>query len=190
MRDGGKAFIACGVVLALVLAAPALAEDEIDVGRSAAGKIKARLDFQQPVVLDPSIFPGISGYAFAEPAFHSTILDDPSDDFFQFGPLGSFQFILISHDPGVEVWNDTGSGFLPVGGSYFIGVAPFDNHPVWNIPDILETGTQSLTLKLHDTAGIYADSDPITLSFRALPEPTSAVLVVAGCLGALRRRRV
>src|SRR5207253_1101394 len=80
-------------------------------------------------------------------------------------------FILLAKDSGMEVWNDTGSGFLAVGGSFFVGQPPFDTHPLWNIPDSLATGSKSLSLKLHDVNGIYSDSGPITLSFQPIPEP-------------------
>ena len=111
----------------------ASAEEEITVGRSAAGQLKVQIDFEQPFSLAASIFPGISGYATGEMGVHSTLLDDPANDFFQLSTAADFRFVLLAKDPGMEVWNDNGSAYLGIGESYFIGVAPFDNHPIWNI---------------------------------------------------------
>jgi hypothetical protein len=148
-------------------ASQALAHDEevIVVGRSAAAELKVDSDFAQPVELPVSIFPGISGYATGELAFHSTVLDDPTNDFFQLSTATDFRFVLLAKDAGMEVWNDTGTGFMGTNDTYFMGPAPFDNHPVWN----LVTGTPghgySLTLKLRDLNGVYPDSAPFVLSF-------------------------
>ncbi len=177
------------LLLAASLASAVRAEDEMLVGRTAAGQLKIVTEFPQPVPLDLSIFPGISGYAFAEPAFHSTILDDPANDLLQLSPAADFRFVLLARDPGVQVWNDSGSGFLPVGGTFFIGAAPFDNHPLWNIPGGPLGGTYALTLKLHDVNGVYADSDPLTISFAAVPEPHTASLLALTSLSLLRTRR-
>src|SRR5208337_1419993 len=59
------------------------AEDETDNGRSAAGQIKAEVRFVPPLGLPVSVFPGFPGYATGEVGFHSTLLDDPTNDFFQ-----------------------------------------------------------------------------------------------------------
>jgi hypothetical protein len=150
---------------------PALAqeEEEILVGRSAAGDLRVHMDFAQPVELPASIFPGISDYAFAELSFHSTILDDPANDFFQLSTAAGFRFVLLAKDPGMEVWNDTGSGYMATNETYFIGVSPFDNHPIWNIVNGTPGNTYSLSLKLRDVNGIYSDSAPFVLSFTPVP---------------------
>jgi hypothetical protein len=142
----------------------ALAE-EILVGRSVAGQLKVDIEFLQPFQLEVSVFPGISGYATGEMGVHSTILDDPTNDFFQLSTPGDFRFVLLAKDPGMEVWNDTGSGYMGIGESFFIGQAPFDTHPVWNIVNGTPGNAYSLTLKLHDLNGIYSDSAPFVLSF-------------------------
>ena len=164
-------------------------ESDVLFGHNSAGQIKGLVEFDQPFILPVSIFPGISGFATGELGVHSTILDDPANDFFQFSSAATFQFILLAKDPGMEVWNDTGSAFLPVGGTFFVGQAPFDTHPIWNIPDNLETSAKSLTLKMHDVNGIYSDSDPVTLSFRPVPEPGTTLVVVAAMSLCLRLRR-
>lgn len=181
------------VIVSAVLASQVLAdEDAIHVGRSSAGQIKAEIEFDQPAVLPVSVFPGINGYATGLLALHSTPLDEPANDFFQFPPASpaSFQFILLAKDPGMEVWNDDGSAFMAVGQTFFIGVSPFDVHPIWNITNGTPGNSYSLTLKLHDTTGTYLDSAPIPLSFTPVPEPTGIAIAcgITG-LGSLRRRR-
>ena len=162
------------------------------VGHTSAGQLKISADFPRPVMLDLSIFPGIPGYAFGELAFHSTLLDEPALDLYQFpvSPDSDFRFILLAKDPGVEVWNDTGSGFLPVGGSFYIGVAPFDTHPIWNITTGTPGQTYTMALKLHDLNGFYTDSDPLVLSFTAVPQPRTAAAGVLGLVALLLRRRL
>jgi hypothetical protein len=159
--------IAC-LILATVVGLrelPASAEEEILAGRSAAGQLKVNIDFIQPLVLEASVFPGISGYATGELGFHSTILDDAANDFFQLSTAADFRFILLAKDPGMEVWNDTGSGYMNTNDVFFIGPAPFDTHPIWNIVNGTPGNSYSLTLKLHDMNGVYPDSGPFVLSF-------------------------
>ena len=156
--------IVCLVIVAFI-ASRALAEDEILVGRTAAGQLKVDIGFTQPLELEASIFPGISGYATGELGLHSTLLDDPINDFFQLSPAADFRFILLAKDSEMEVWNDSGSGYLGIGESFFIGPAPFDTHPIWNIVTGTAGNSYSLTLKLRDLNGVYPDSEPFVLSF-------------------------
>ena len=167
-------------IAALVVqaACPCLAHEEavIVAGRTGAGQLVADADFDQPVGLQPSIFPGIPGYATGELAFHSTILDDPADDFFQLSNGGAdIRFVLLAKDPGIEVWNDTGSAFMQVNDRFFIGSAPFDVHPIWNLVSGTPGHAASLTLKLIDLKHVYSDSEPFVLSFTpATAQPTLA----------------
>lgn len=140
-------------------------EEEISVGRTAAGELHLHMHFDQPVELPLSIFPGINGYAFGELAFHSTILDEPAEDFFQLSPAADFRFVLLAKDPGIEVWNDTGSGYMVSNETFRIGPAPFDSHPIWNIISGTPGNSLSLTLKLRDLNGVYPDSESFVLSF-------------------------
>jgi hypothetical protein len=155
---------ACLVTLA---AMQATADDELEihVGRTAAQELAIEIHFPQPVVVPVSIFPGITGYAFGELAFHSLAFDEPTNDFFQLSPSADFRLILIAKDPGMEVWNDTGSGFLATNQTYYIGQPPFDNHPLWNIVNGTQGSVYSLTLKLYDVNNVYPDSNPFVLSF-------------------------
>ena len=144
---------------------PTLAHEEqvIVVGRSAGGELRIHSDFDQPVELPVSIFPGMPGYATGELALHSTILDDPTNDFFQLSVAADFRLILLAKDPGMEVWG--GTSYLGTNDSLFVGASPFDVHPIWNLVNGTPGDAYSLTLKLRDLNGIYPDSSPFVLSF-------------------------
>jgi hypothetical protein len=142
----------------------AWAEEEMLLGRTSAGGLKVRVEFNV-LGLPVSPFPNVSGYATGEVGFHSTILDDPADDFYQPSPAPDFRFILLQKDAGVEVWNDHGSAFMTNGESFYIGSPPFDTHPVWNIVSGTAGNTYSVILFVRDVNGIYSDSAPFTVSF-------------------------
>lgn len=151
-------------------------EAEIIVGRNSAGQIKVHLHFSQPVELEPSTFPGMSGYISFDLAFHSTILDEPDEDFFQLSPTANLQLVMLAKDPGMELW--TGLGFMAVNDSFQIGIAPFDSHPIWNLVSGTPGNSYSLTFKLVDTNGVYTESAPFTLSFTP-PHPPDINIALA-----------
>ena len=151
-------------------------------GHNAAGQLQVRVEFVQPFELPVSVFPGISGFATGEMGLHSTVLDDPTNDFFQLSPAADFRFILVTNTPEMEVWNDHGSAFMTNGESFFIGQAPFDTHPIWNLAAWTPGPSYSLTLKIIDLNGIYADSAPFTLSFTAAPLAGPYQLLINGGL--------
>ncbi len=152
-----------------MIAASARGEDEIVVGRNAANQLKVEIGFDEPLALPASVFPGISGYATGELGLHSNILNDTNNDFLPLSTAADFRFILVAKDPGMEVWNDTGSGYMAVGEMFYVGVPPFDTHPVWDLVAGTPGNNYSLTLKLRDLNGVYPDSAPFTLSFTAQP---------------------
>ncbi|MSU57424.1 MAG: hypothetical protein EXS35_04465 [Pedosphaera sp.] len=156
------------LTVAMVIAAGmslASAEEEIMIGRSAGGQLKVQLDIAQPLPLEASVFPGISGYATGAVGIHSAVYDDPTNDFFQLSTAADFRFVLVAKDPGMEVWNDTGSGFMATNDMFFIGPAPFDTHPIWNIVNGTPGNAYSLTIKVRDVNGVYPESGPFVLSF-------------------------
>jgi hypothetical protein len=75
-----------------------------------------------------------------------------------------------------------------VGGSYYVGVPPFDTHPVWNILGGPAGAQYSVTLMVHDVNGVYANSAPVVVPFQAVPEP-GAVRIVAAAAGTMVLRR-
>jgi hypothetical protein len=170
--------IACLLIGALgaSVAGWASAEDDMLVGRTAAGQLKIETDFAQPLPLPASVYPGISGYATGELGLHSTILDEPTNDFFQLSSSADLRFILLSKDPGMEVWNYTGSGYLGIGESFYIGPPAFDTHPIWNLLGGIPGIAYSLTLRLHDLNGIYQDSAPLILRFTLAITPVALTL--------------
>jgi len=205
-----RSIVLCGFCLLMPMPASWVMAQEVVLlfGRNATGQIKCVTDFPQPILLPVSIYRGVPGYARADIGLHSTFLDEPAHDFFQFSPDADFQFVLLAKSRGMEVWNDHGSAFLPVGGTFFVGPSQFDTHPMWNIPNLRQIGSLALSLKLHDMNGIYSDSDPITLSFkpanawngltdagdpllptqRTLPEPGQALTAVCAVVLFARRR--
>jgi len=84
------------------------------------------------------------------------------------------------------VWNDTGSGYLETGQAFFIGPAPFDTHPIWDLVAWTPGRPFSLTLKIHDLNGIYTDSNPLILTFtpQSAPGPFSIRIQDADALHA------
>src|SRR5258706_16219723 len=128
-------------------------EEEVLVGRSAAGKLRVEVGFSL-LGLEASIFPGISGYATGEVGLHSTVLDEPTNDFFQLSPAADFRFVLLAKDAGMEVWNDHGSAFMGIGDIFYIGPAPFDTHRLCNIVSATPGKSTSLSLKVRDLNGI------------------------------------
>ena len=146
-------------------------ESEVIVSRTAAGQLKVDIDFAQPLELDASIFPGISGYATGLLGVHSTILDDTNNDSFKLSTEADFRFILLAKDPGMEisVYVTNHFDFMNIGESFYIGAAPFDTHPIWNLAHGTPGSAYSLTLKIRDVNGVYPDSAPFTLSFTPAP---------------------
>jgi hypothetical protein len=157
----------------------AFAEEDVLTGRDSAGQLQVHVELAPPFELPVSVFPGIAGYATGELGLHSTILDDPINDFFQLSSEADFRFILLTKDPGMEVWNDHGSAFMTNGELFFIGQAPFDTHPVWNLVTWTPGRSYSLTLKIIDLNGIYTDSEPFTLSFTAAPSAGPYQLLIS-----------
>ena len=140
-------------------------ENAIHVGRSAAGQLKFAVDFSLPFALLPSVFPGKPGYLTGDLGIHAADEEDGTNDFFLLTNTCDLRFILTAKTPGMEVWNDTGSGYMAAGENFFIGQPFFDTHPLWNIVAGTPGSSYSVTLKLHDVNGVYADSEPFEFSF-------------------------
>ena len=164
-KDWRRCHCLIGFILLLISPQAWPAETEILVGRSAVGQLKVDLGFTQPLTLEASVFPGITGYATGLLGVHSTDLDNPANDFFRLLTTSDLRFILLAKDPGMQVWNDTGSAYMGIGEMFFIGQAPFDTHPVWNVVTGTPGISYSLTLKLRDLNGVYTDSAAFLLSF-------------------------
>ena len=183
----GVLFVALAVAFAAAATPADAHEIVLLVGRSAAGQIKIDADLHHPVPLPVSIFPGISGYAEGEPAFHATILDDPVNDFFQLDPSANFQFVITAQDPGIGIYTPT--GLIPTNTPVTLGPSVFDFHPVWQIPSGPVGAVYNITLKVQDTTGLYTESTPLTVPFQSVPEPHALGVIALAALALARRRR-
>ena len=152
----------------------------MQIGRSASGQLKVKVEFIQPLGLEVSTIPGFPGYATGDVGFHSAAPDEPADDFFELSPLADIRFILLAKEPGMEVWNDTGSAPMRLGESFYMGTAAFDTHPIWDIVSGIPGQTYSLTLGIHDVNGVHLDSEPLVLQFTPTPPVLSITPAAPG----------
>jgi len=168
-------------------------EGDINLGVDGAGQIVAEFDSGTPFDL-PTVtaIPG-DGFGLDDPGFFALTEDEPGEGIFALGPAAQIAVEFVSADPGLEIWNDPPiseliSSFgdqwaLPAGNS-------FDEHPFWFIddPDFSELGeTFDFQFLLTDLGGTYTDSVTYTATFRAVPEPATAMLLIVGAGIVLRR---
>lgn len=161
-------------VLAAVAAASPLAmadkdHAEIIIGRNAAGQLRAMLDFPMPVELPENVFPGMVGWTDFLPGFASAFFDQPAIDLYMPDANSEIEFVLVSIGPGLNVLNDTGSGFMTAGQSYLLGIPAFDTHPIWNIPEGEHGEKFTAVLQILDRNHIHADSEPFTVTLTPAP---------------------
>ncbi len=152
----------------------------MQIGQSLAGQLKVNVDFIQPLGLEFSTIPGFPGFATGDVGFHSAAADDETADFLELSPLADIRFILLAKDPGMEVWNDTGSAPMRLGESFYMGPAFFDTHPIWDIVSGIPGQTYSLTLVIHDVNGVLRDSEPLVLQFTPAPPVLSITPAAPG----------
>ena len=156
------------LMLAVMISSAHAEENAIHVGRSAAGQLKFTVNFPLPLELLPSVFPGKPGYATGDLGIHAADEENATNDFFILTSTCDLRFVLVAKTPGMEVWNDTGTAHMAVGENFFIGPPFFDTHPLWNIVSGTTGNVYSVTLKLQDVNGVYADSAPFEFSFMPL----------------------
>lgn len=161
---------------------------ELLVGRNAANQVVMHLVGGPVYDLPLSPFPGIVGFAAADPGFVANGDDNPGEDIFIMPPTSDIEFVLISADPHIAVWNDTGSAPMNIGQVYHIGSGIFHNHPVWQSPDGTPNTVYALAIQLRDRTGQLSDSVVYSIGFRPVPEPGVAALLLAGAAVAARRR--
>lgn len=158
----------------------------ISVGRTIQNQLAAVIEEPMPLPLGESTFPGVPGFADADPGFAS--LHEAEGDLILLQELSEIEFVLLGADAGIQVWNDRGDAPMAIGETFYLGFPEFSEHPVWNIHEGQLGDIKSLTVQLRDRTQLSADSDPIVLEFVAIPEPSSALLLVLGA-GLLARRR-
>ncbi|MBS0197423.1 MAG: hypothetical protein JSR77_11760 [Planctomycetes bacterium] len=153
-----------GMLLALVVS-PALAHDEVEitVGRTAEGRLMAHLHAPTPIHIEPSVFPGIEGFATGLIGFHSADTDEPAEDFYSLVPAADIRAVLVSIDPGIEVLNNLHS-MMP-GDSMEFGNPFFDYHPLFHIP-VADAGDRfEVRFIFRDHTDTYSPSEELILVF-------------------------
>src|SRR5262245_28175345 len=75
----------------------------LGIGRTAEGQLHAIVEVPMPCPLPPSPFPGIDGFADAEPGIASLEIDEPDEGLFQLDPDCFVQFELVATDPGLQI---------------------------------------------------------------------------------------
>lgn len=160
-RGIGQIFGVAAVAVLLSAAQSAFAHGVV-VGQNSSGDLVVHIEVHQPIELPPSIFPGILGWANAEPGIASAELDEPDEDLFQLDDACSVQFIFVGADPGIQIV--TSHVWVP-GESLEFGPPFFDDHLVFNIPDG-EIGTSyAVQFRLHDLNGVHGDSEVYEIRF-------------------------
>jgi hypothetical protein len=160
---------------AILTATPALAHDVLDIARSSTGQLRVHHHIPMPMMLPESFIVGFDGWANVEPGFQTLAEDDPGHGLFTLSPSCHLEFELLSVDPGLIVWNDTGTAAMAVGERFELGIPFFHVHAIWHLPTTTGPGVYSATVRIHDTTGQHASSAPLTLSFiRTCPADLNA----------------
>lgn len=204
LKSVSPALLACG----LVVASPALASDDHDhsdilIGLDTSGDLTL-LDVPDHVELDVSGAPGFNGWSGDDPGFFEIEADGLYDgiDLTQLGVANTnIQLHLISADPGF-LMTDLGLNAVSPGGFTVLGVEDeggqilVHQHVIFYIdadnpaigPDF--DGHVEATFQLVDGNGTFGSSSQFTIEFEPVPEPGSALALLAGAgLIAARRRR-
>jgi len=154
-------------ITVMTIVTPASAHLELVVGRNAAGQLTVSADYPSPWVMPRSIFPAVPGWASADLCWSSITTNVPAEDIFTL-PTGSFlQFILVSADEHMKVFNDIGTDHMQVGEAFYLGSPYFMTHPLWHIPVGPVWQERTMQVRLHDLSGQSADSEIIELHFTA-----------------------
>jgi hypothetical protein len=169
--------------------------DDIIVGRSAAGQLKFEAGLDEVHLLLP-VNPPLSGWTGDEPGFDHLEVNEPDEDFFVLGAGAEVWLEGISLDAALRVYrNDLGAAILSPGQQILLGDHLLHTHVIWNISSSdpgFDPGQEvwSGTFKLVDKGVTgYAESEPFTLRFTNIPEPATLVMLAAGGLALVRRRR-
>lgn len=176
-------------LVAFLLASAATAHDTLAVGRSATNQLMVVPHFENdPLPLPESVFQKFEGYAAPDPGFEAIETEDLDAGLFPMSSAANVQLILLAADDGIQLYN--GLTPMTVGESMTFGNPIFHVHPIWNaLPGTVPGQLYHMTFRLHDSEGIYTDSEEFTLVFSPVPEPATALTAAGLALAGLRRRR-
>lgn len=152
----GSAIVAAACAASFAIGARAMAHEEILIARLADGRLVGDVGAPQPVALDPSVFPGIPGFATGLLGFESATIDEPDEGFFMLDAGASIEAVVTGLDPGARIYD--GLRILSVGDRMAFGPPLFDYHPVFCVTTGSPGATFTLRFVLHDVNGIHADS--------------------------------
>jgi hypothetical protein len=194
-----KRMILLGVVLAVATGPAALAgghgheHEDIIVGRSNAGVLGVEYDFDEASVLPP-VSGVLNGWAGDDPGFSHLEVDEPGEDFYMLGAGANIVFEIVDIDPAL-VGNPLTDSLDAIGDQFTLGDEELHSHIDWLINsddpafDPLQT-LWEVDFKLVDTGSTNYGASPVyTWGFTNVPEPTAAILMLAGCtLIGMRRK--
>lgn len=165
LPHSGRLMAVCAGLASLGVALPVLAHDEVTVARNGAGQLVGHNHAEHAIMIEPSIFAGIDGFATGAVGFHSADVDEPLEDLYALAETCSIEAVLVSIDHGLVVHN--GLSTLAVGDSMGFGAPFFDYHPIFQIEDHHAHEALSLQFMFRDVNGIYSASEPMTMTFEA-----------------------
>lgn len=196
----------CIVTLTLVgtvsVVAPALAHDhqhegDIIVGRmlGTPDRLAIEADLNEPVLCEPSGYPGLNGWIKDDPGFEALMENEPDEGFYTLQPGAQVRLEIVGLDAGIRVWNPDFTQMADAVGEWIdLGDHELHTHMIWHLDsDVLGTGwegTLHATFKLVDVGSTgYAESETFAMTFTNVPEPATVVMLVLGGMLSLRRRR-
>jgi hypothetical protein len=149
----------------LTLALRAFAHDEIFVGHNAAGQLVAHNGQHHPIRMPVTNLPGFTGWSVGGPGIESQGTDDPKEDFYALPDTAEIEIVLSNIDPTLHLFNNDGSGFVPVGGTYVVLTPFFHWHCFWNLSDGQYGTVYTAELTFFDQSGQFTPSAPVTIEF-------------------------
>lgn len=175
---------------------------DIAVGRTGAGQVSTEGDAQvlsglEPLEVSTSISGLINGWSSGvdSTGFDHLHTDEPTEDFYALQPGVQIRLEVITIDAGVMIQEQGTFNFADaMGESIALGGEELHSHPTWIInSDVVGSGFSGTlygTFKLIDLGPTnYGESDPFTLGFSNVPEPSAWILLALGSLVTVLRRR-